>query len=214
MGRNILYFGASTGSSRFWMPLPVHSILPIGKSTRRRADWNRDTFTYLTKCNGVVDLHHYYCWKKGRTFNMRVATFFFVAGCLLSLDAFNPTMISKPPTRAGSSASASSSSSVLFAGGFGGGGGASTNNNNKVDKKKKASSKQIKLKPKQQWDRYIALKGTTKIPVGVRMKEDETEEWIKVGYVRSKEDEYTEISVATQRALIAEVSWIVRIWGG
>ena len=123
---------------------------------------------------------------------MRVATFFFVGG-FLSLDAFSPTMISKP-TRV------SSSSSVLFAGGFGGGGASA----NKVDKK--ASSKQIKLKPKQQWDRYIALKGTTKIPVGVRMKEDETEEWIKVGYVRSKEDAYTEVSVATQRALIAEVS--------
>jgi len=190
------------------MPLPVHSILHIGNGLPIGTEIHSHI---STQCNGGVDLHHYYCWKKGRTFNMRVATFFFVAGCLLSLDAFNPTMISKPPTRAGSSASASSSSSVLFAGGFGGGGASA--NNNKVDKKK-ASSKQIKLKPKQKWDRYIALKGTTKIPVGVRMKEDETEEWIKVGYVRSKEDEYTEISVATQRALIAEVSWIVRIWGG
>ena len=123
--------------------------------------------------------------------NMRVATLFFLAGCL-SLEAFSPTI--SIPTRG-------SSPSILWAGGFGGGGASAS----KVDKKS-SSSKQIKLKPKQQWDRYIALKGTTKIAVGVRMKEDGTDEWIKVGYVRSKEDAYTEVSVAMQRALIAEVS--------
>ena len=125
---------------------------------------------------------------------MRVAAlfFFFLAGCL-SLEGFSPTI--SIPTRG------SSSPSIVWAGGFGGGGTSAS----KVDKKT-SSSKQIKLKPKQQWDRYIALKGTTKIAVGVRMKEDGTDEWIKVGYVRSKEDAYTEVSVAMQRALIAEVS--------
>lgn len=93
----------------------------------------------------------------------------------------------------------SSSPSALFAGGFGGGG-------STKGIEKKSSSKQSKLKPKQQWDRFLALKATTKVPVGVRMKEDDTEDWIQVGHVRSKEDAYTEVSVTMQRALIAEVS--------
>jgi hypothetical protein len=80
--------------------------------------------------------------------NMQVATlflFFFLAGCL-SLEGFSPTI--SIPTRG-------SSPSILWAGGFGGGGAASAN---KVDKKSTlSSSKQMKLKPKQQWDRYIAL---------------------------------------------------------
>jgi hypothetical protein len=153
---------------------------------------NRDTFTFLTQTQKEF-------WsslsEKGNV-NMRVAAlfFFFLAGCL-SLEGFSPAI--SIPTRV-------SSPSILWAGGFGGGGASA----NKVDKKSSSSSssKQMKLKPKQQWDRYIALKGTTKIPVGVRMKEDGTDEWIKVGYVRSKEDAYTEVSVAMQRALIAEVS--------
>jgi hypothetical protein len=119
---------------------------------------------------------------------MRISTVV-LASCL-SVDAFTPLISKHTP---------SCSPSALFAGGFGGGG-------STKGIEKKPSSKQTKLKPKQQWDRFLALKATTKVPVGVRMKEDNTEEWIQVGYVRSKEDAYTEISVTMQRALVAEVS--------
>jgi len=128
---------------------------------------------------------------------MKISLVVFLAG-YLSVESFSSISI---PQR--TIPSSSSSKTLLFAGGFGGGGGASTKN--KVDKKSSASKQIIKLKPKQQWDRYLAMKGTKKIPVGIRMKEDETEDWIQVGYVRSKDDAYTEVSVAMQRALIAEV---------
>lgn len=107
------------------------------------------------------------------------------------------------------------SSSRLYGGGFGGSGGGSA-----ADKKsKKASaggdsgnSGDAKLKPKQQWDRYLDLKKETKIRVAVRCKttttdegEGEEEEWLEVGRVKSKEDKYTELAVVRQRAIIAEV---------
>ncbi len=96
------------------------------------------------------------------------------------------------------------SNSRLFAGGFGGGG------KSGGDKKKKGGSsggteKEAKLKPKQQWDRYSAFKKEPKILVGVRCKEDESDEWLEVGRVRSKDSQYTELAVARQRAIIAEV---------
>lgn len=106
------------------------------------------------------------------------------------------------------------SSSRLYGGGFGGSGGGSA-----ADKKsKKASaggdsgnSGDAKLKPKQQWDRYLDLKKETKIRVAVRCKTtttdegEEEEEWLEVGRVKSKEDKYTELAVVRQRAIIAEV---------
>ncbi|KAL3909616.1 MAG: hypothetical protein SGARI_002516 [Bacillariaceae sp.] len=96
-----------------------------------------------------------------------------------------------------------SDSTRLFAGGFGGGG------KSGGDKKKKSSgasdNKEAKLKPKQQWDRYSAFKKEPKIRVGVRSKEDESDEWLEVGRVRSKDNQYTELAVARQRAIIAEV---------
>ena len=91
---------------------------------------------------------------------------------------------------------------ALYAGGFGGGG----FSKKKKGKKKNTTSQAIKFKPKQQWDRYLDMKGEDKIGVAVRCKEDESEDWLFVGYVKSKAREYTEISVALQRALIAEVN--------
>ena len=99
-----------------------------------------------------------------------------------------------------SSSTTKSPSSALFAGGFGGGG---------TSNAKSTTTKQIKPKPKQQWDRYTDLKSETKIAVGVRMKEDASEDWLRVGNVRSKDNAYTSISVALQRALIAEVRILV-----
>ena len=63
--------------------------------------------------------------------------------------------------------------------------------------------KEIKLKPKQQWDRFLDMKTEAKIRVAVRVSEDD--EWLAVGSVRSKDDKLTEVAVFRQRALIAEV---------
>jgi hypothetical protein len=90
----------------------------------------------------------------------------------------------------------------LFAGGFGGAGG----DKSPKKKGKTATTKESKLKPKQQWDRYQDMKGENKIRVAIRCKEDESEEWLEVGRVKSKENEYSVVAVARQRALIAEVS--------
>jgi len=84
----------------------------------------------------------------------------------------------------------------LYAGGFGGGGG--------KDTKKEKNAKEIKLKPKQQWDRYADFKREPKIQVGVRIKDDDSEEWLEVGRVKSKDSEYTEAAVFRQRAIIAD----------
>jgi hypothetical protein len=97
-------------------------------------------------------------------------------------------------------------------GGFGGGGGAA------ADKKKKkgTATASAALKPKQQWDRYGELKREDKVRVAIRIVgEKEGEEgdgdWIDVGRIKSKDNLYTEIAVARQRALIAEVSSVHRI---
>ena len=95
--------------------------------------------------------------------------------------------------------------------------------------------KEIKLKPKQQWDRFLDMKTeakirVTKIRVAVRhlpirelphefwfldmkteakirvaVRVSEDDEWLAVGSVRSKDDKLTEVAVFRQRALIAEV---------
>jgi hypothetical protein len=104
---------------------------------------------------------------------------------------------SVPSTGTGSSRSRSSSA-LYLAGGFGGGGAA-------ADKKKKgASTVSTALKPKQQWDRYSDLKKEDKIRVATRIVGEEG--WLDVGRIKSKDNLYTEIAVARQRALIAEVS--------
>lgn len=88
----------------------------------------------------------------------------------------------------------SSSLSPLYAG-FGGGGTTSS-------KKKKGKSTETKLKPKQQWDRYVELKDEPATAVGVRV--EGTDEWLDVGDVKSREAEDTPRAVFRQRALIGE----------
>jgi hypothetical protein len=84
--------------------------------------------------------------------------------------------------------------------GFGAGAAAAPNN------KKKNSKKDVvpkKLKPKQQWDRYCLLSKASQ-RVGVAVRVIDTSEWFEVGFVKSKEDAYTEPAVIRQRLLIAE----------
>ncbi len=93
------------------------------------------------------------------------------------------------------------STTSLYAGGFGGGGGMGK----KSGGAKKGAEKEKKLKPKQQWDRYSDFKREPKFAVGVRIKDDDSVEWMEVGRVKSKDSQYTEAAVFRQRAIIAEV---------
>jgi hypothetical protein len=79
----------------------------------------------------------------------------------------------------------------------------------KKDKKKKSNV----LKPKQQWDRFVALKNSESIPVAVGVVDPTVEttstsdsqiEWLQVGLVRSKDNAFTEEAVMRQRLLISE----------
>ena len=81
-----------------------------------------------------------------------------------------------------------------FMAGFG-----SSSTTNKKSKKNKSTP--IKLKPKLQWDRYLALKECSIITAAVQKDDGD---WIDVGYIKSTEDVPTDIAVARQRALIAE----------
>jgi len=85
-----------------------------------------------------------------------------------------------------------SSSTALLAGGFGGSSGSS-------------KSKETKLKPKQQWDRFLALKTQDKFRVAVKSLADDSE-WLEVGSVKSTESAHTDYAVARQRSLIVDVS--------
>ena len=75
---------------------------------------------------------------------------------------------------------------------------------------KDSGKKEIKLKPKGQWDRYKSddLKGSKIVRVGVHVVDTEAGviEWMEVGTVKSKDDAYTEIAVIRQKALIADHS--------
>ncbi len=71
------------------------------------------------------------------------------------------------------------------------------------DKKKEGKSP-APLKPKQQWDRYLALKQGPKVIVGVQIQD--TDDWLPVGSVKAKDATALEAAVLRQRALIAEVS--------
>lgn len=84
----------------------------------------------------------------------------------------------------------------LSAGGFGG------QSQSESSKKKKGNSDR-KLKPKQQWDRYLDMKNEKRYRVAVKVADDD--EWLEVGTVKSQDDKYTEFAVARQRALIVEV---------
>ena len=79
-----------------------------------------------------------------------------------------------------------------------------------VDKKKKKKNAETKLKPKQQWDRYAEFKREPKVQVAIRVKEDESDEWLAVGRVKSKDSKYTAAAVFRQRAIIADVSLYLR----
>lgn len=64
--------------------------------------------------------------------------------------------------------------------------------------------KELKIKPKAQWDRYTDMKKVPMVRVAVR--KTDTDDWLEVGRVRAKDKVTTEIAVARQRALIADVS--------
>ncbi len=90
--------------------------------------------------------------------------------------------------------------STLQMAGFGGGG------STKKGGKKKKNKSPLVLKPKQQWDRYANLKASAAFKVAVRVVNgDDNNEWLEAGKVKSKNDESTEIAVALQRGIIAEV---------
>ena len=82
---------------------------------------------------------------------------------------------------------------VVKAGGFGAGG-------------KEKPKKLVKLKPKAQWDRFLAMKGANRVRVAVRTTNTDADdsEWLEVGHVKSVDDAHTALAVARQRALIAE----------
>ena len=68
---------------------------------------------------------------------------------------------------------------------------------------KKEGKTAAPLKPKQQWDRYLALKQAPRVMVGVQIQD--TDDWLPVGSVKAKEAAALEAAVLRQRALIAEV---------
>jgi hypothetical protein len=139
--------------------------------------------------------------KEDHSFQLQMKVVALLLAICLSVGAFSP-LLNREVSPRGRTCSTDSpirpSSAVFLAGGFGGGGAKKT----EADK---STAKQVKPKPKQQWDRYQDLKTETKIAVAIRMKEDDSDAWLRVGYVRSKDSAYTAISVAIQRALIAEV---------
>ncbi len=69
---------------------------------------------------------------------------------------------------------------------------------------RRAIKKELKIKPKAQWDRYTDMKKVPMVRVAVR--KTDTDDWLEVGRVRAKDKVTTEIAVARQRALIADVS--------
>jgi hypothetical protein len=85
---------------------------------------------------------------------------------------------------------------VLWGGGFG-------------DAAASANKKEVKLKPKQQWDRFIALKKEPAVPVGVRVvvssSESKNDDWLEVGAVKRQPEISIDVAVARQRALLVEV---------
>lgn len=82
------------------------------------------------------------------------------------------------------------------------------------------AKKDVKLKPKQQWDRYCSndLKGCDIVRVAVRVitkssnkdddgdDDDSSRQWFETGTVKSKDNAYTPAAVIRHRMLIAEHS--------
>jgi hypothetical protein len=132
------------------------------------------------------------------------------------LTTFNLVTTPEPktsPSRSNNSSSRTFTSSRLFGGGFGGKTSSTTTSasgsGGKGEDKKKKKEGMVKLKPKQQWDRYLSFKNEPKIRVAVRVVEDDNDEWLEVGRVRTTMNQLTELAVARQRAIIAEVSYTV-----
>jgi hypothetical protein len=91
-----------------------------------------------------------------------------------------------------------------------------------------SSNIEVKLKPKQQWDRYVALKKEKSIKVGVKIilpsnsNDDSTDDvtttssssnnWLEVGAVKCDPSIAIDVAVARQRALIVEVKIIMNIY--
>jgi hypothetical protein len=113
-------------------------------------------------------------------------------------------------------------SSALFAG-FGKQTAGSNNKNNKKGKKTTSSTTATTtttaaLKPKSQWDRFMALKQSTAVKVGVRVvvdtasssstdrQEGGSAAWMEVGRVRAQEDTLDGqiAALVAQRGLVAE----------
>eukprot|EP00526_Cylindrotheca_closterium_P024106 CAMPEP_0113628170 /NCGR_PEP_ID=MMETSP0017_2-20120614/14596_1 /TAXON_ID=2856 /ORGANISM="Cylindrotheca closterium" /LENGTH=187 /DNA_ID=CAMNT_0000538465 /DNA_START=139 /DNA_END=702 /DNA_ORIENTATION=- /assembly_acc=CAM_ASM_000147 len=105
-------------------------------------------------------------------------------------------MIDSRPARTTRNQQQPNKNNALFMAGFGGGAKSSAKGKNKKTP--------IKLKPKLQWDRYAALKTSTRVVVGIRLVGEESAEWLSVGKVKSKDNEFTAAAVAIQRAIIAE----------
>ena len=89
--------------------------------------------------------------------------------------------------QSGSSSRSSTTASVLLRAGFG----------------SAPNKAPAKLKPKAQWDRYLAMPSDVKgVTVGV--KANDNDEWLTVGTVKSKGDA-ADAALVRQRALIVEV---------
>lgn len=123
-------------------------------------------------------------------------------GPRLQLQSLPLMQQSAPSSRSRSGISTSQLAAATGGGGFG---------------SNSSAGKEIKLKPKQQWDRYTALKKESAFKVGVRIVDDSSvvNDWLDVGSIKASADivdNGTEIAVARQRALIAEVCSKERIF--
>lgn len=130
-----------------------------------------------------------------------------LSSCIVASHAFVPSSTLQQQQH-GMVVGTSSSPVRLGMAGFGGGGASASKSNKKGGKK--APVVTAGYKPKQQWDRYQTFKKETKIPVAVRIVsdgEDDGGEWLEVGRIKTKENSYTAMAVALQRALIADVSF-------
>jgi hypothetical protein len=117
----------------------------------------------------------------------------------LTADAFLPHQRLIVQSGRHAFASTASASSLEMVSGFG-----ASNKNKKGGSNKK---KDVKLKPKQQWDRYVELKASESVRVAVRIIDidsSEAQQWLQVGAVKSKGNAYTEAAVIRHRVLIAE----------
>jgi hypothetical protein len=122
----------------------------------------------------------------------------------LAFAPVNTQQISNIPSSHGITLTPPSTSALQMAG-FGGGGGMG---GSKKKGKKEKKSKAVVLKPKAQWDRYVALKKSSVFRAAVRVVKEGTDagEWYEIGKIKSEGDESTELALMLQRRIIAEVS--------